>query len=320
MQKKLSACARALLLLSSLLLGMTAGGEPARETIFGKVALGDGITLAYAERGNGTPVIFIHGSLSDYGYWKDQLDAFSEHYRAIAYSRRYNFPNNNPARAGYSAIADADDLAAFIRKMHLERPFVVGHSYGALTALFLAARHPELVRAMVLAEAPAVSLLNDLPDPQAAQGNAMFKDIQKRMVAPMRARFGRGDSAGGVAVFIDYVFNDPKAWDGFTPDQRSETLRDVHEWDVMMTRGILFPTITPEQVRRIRTPTLILSGGRSYPFLALIDEELARLLPRSSRVVFADAGHQMWYQHPLECRERAEEYFALTERTPFGSD
>ena len=64
------------------------------------VDIGHGITLHYTEAGKGTPVIFAHGSLSDGGYWTDQIGPFAEHYRAIAYSRRYNYPNTNPARTG----------------------------------------------------------------------------------------------------------------------------------------------------------------------------------------------------------------------------
>ena len=81
--------------------------------------IGNGIVLHYVDQGRGTPLIFVHGSLSDGGYWADQIGQFAEHYRAIAYSRRYNYPNSNPARAGYSAVADADDLAAFIRTLRL---------------------------------------------------------------------------------------------------------------------------------------------------------------------------------------------------------
>lgn len=280
------------------------------QAVFGTVAIHDGITLHYVQEGAGDPVIFVHGSLADYGYWKEQVDAFSKHYLAIAYSRRYNYPNKNPARADYSAISDADDLAAFIQARHLKNVFIVGHSYGALTALFLAQRHPELVRAMVLAEPPAVSLLDRLPDGEAAKGKAMFQDIQNRMVVPMQTAFRKGDTSAGVGVFINYVFNDPQGWQKFTPEQRSDTLRDAHEWDVMMTRGTLFPTITPEQVRKIETPTLIISGGRSYPFLLLIDESLGRFLPHSRSVIFADANHQMWYQHPQECRKDVEDFFS----------
>ncbi|MGH8378550.1 MAG: alpha/beta fold hydrolase [Gammaproteobacteria bacterium] len=277
--------------------------------IFGIADIGNGITLHYAEEGHGTPVIFVHGSLSDYGYWKDQVDAFSRHYRAIAYSRRYNYPNKNPARSGYSAVTDADDLAAFIKTMHLGRVYVVGHSYGALTGLFLAVRHPELIRALVLAEPPAVSLLKDLPGSEAQAGKAMYADIQRRMVEPMRADFARGDTDAGVGVFIDYVFDNPRAWAGFSASDRADTLRDAHEWDVMMTSGTLFPYIDPEAIRKIRLPVLIMSGGKSYPFLALIDGELARLIPGSESVVFPNDGHQMWYQSPVLCRQDAEAFF-----------
>jgi predicted alpha/beta superfamily hydrolase len=62
--------------------------------------------------------------------------------------------NINPARSGYSAIVDAEDLAAFIQVLHLGKVVVIGHSYGALTALFPAVKHPELVRALVWPSRP----------------------------------------------------------------------------------------------------------------------------------------------------------------------
>jgi pimeloyl-ACP methyl ester carboxylesterase len=254
-------------------------------------------------------VIFVHGSISDYTYWQGQIPAFAARYHVIAYSRRYNFPNDNPARAHYSAVADAEDLAGLIKAQHLGPVFVVGHSYGALTALFLAQRHPELVRAAVLAEPPAVSLLSSLHDKPAA-GQAMYADIQERLVAPMKTAFAAGDTEAGVATFIDYVFADPHAWHGFSLADKAETIRDAHEWDVVMTAGELFPEITPDQVRAIRTPMLLMSGGRSYPFLAMIDSELAYLLPHNRRIIYGDAGHQMWLKHPDECRKDAEAFFA----------
>ncbi|HKT87889.1 MAG TPA: alpha/beta hydrolase [Candidatus Sulfotelmatobacter sp.] len=280
--------------------------EPAPPVKAAKI--GHGIVLHYVDQGSGVPVIFVHGSLSDGGYWHDQIPEFAKHYRAIAYSRRYNYPNENPARRGYSAIVDADDLAAFIRTLHLGRVVVIGHSYGAFTALYLATRHPELVRALVLCEAPAISLLKDLPAAEAATGNADFTDIQQHMVEPMQQAFRKGDTEAGVAVFIDYVFRDPHAWEKMSEASRKETLRDAHEWDVMMTTGTLFPDLDPKAVHKISAPTLLLSGAKSYPFLALITQELARLLPNRQDIVLPDAGHQMWYQDPEICRNDVETF------------
>jgi pimeloyl-ACP methyl ester carboxylesterase len=272
------------------------------------VGIDHGIVLHYAEAGRGTPVIFVHGSLSDGEYWTDQIAPFSEHYRVFAYSRRYNYPNVNPTRHGYSAVVDAEDLAEFIHALHLRSTVVIGHSYGALTALFLAAKHPELVRALVLAEPPAMSLLAHVSGKQTAKGKMMLDDIERRMVAPMRREFGKGDRNAGVATFIDYVFDDPRAWEKLSESSRQQTMRDAHEWDVMMTTGSLFPKIEPQTIHKIQTPTLLLSGAQSYPFLALIMGELANLLPDNQSIVFPDAGHQMWYQKPMECRRDVEEF------------
>src|SRR5215472_6799354 len=262
------------------LTAQTQGAAPALK----KVSVRDGVELHYEERGQGTPVIFIHGSLSDGSYWHDQLPAFAEAgFRAIAYSRRYNSPNKNNPRPGYSAVVDADDLAALIEKLHLGKVDVVGHSYGALTALFLAVRHPELVRRLVLCGAPAVSLLGHLPGDKSAIGKETLADIQARMVKPMQAAFRKGDEEAGVRVFIGYVMRDPQAWDNMSKAAHEETLKNVREWDVMMTTGESFPDLDPQAVRSIHAPVLLLSGEKSHPFLGLIDEELARLLPDNRR-------------------------------------
>ncbi|HVS76543.1 MAG TPA: alpha/beta hydrolase [Steroidobacteraceae bacterium] len=273
------------------------------------VDIGNGIALHYVEAGEGAPVIFVHGSLSDYSYWNAQVAAFAKHYRVIAYSRRYNYPNVNPARRGYSAAADAEDLAALIQKLHLGRVYVIGHSYGALTALFLAVARPSLIRAMVLAEPPDVSILPHLPDEQAKIGKSMSEDIQRRMVQPMRAAFARGDRNAGVGIFIDYVFDDSRAWSRMSLSDRADTMRDAREWDVMMTSGTLFPDLSPAAIHAIRVPTLVMSGGRSYRFLGYIDQELVRLIPESRSIVYPHAGHQMWYQEPVLCRHDAEDFF-----------
>ena len=76
--------------------------------------------------------------------WKDQVQAFGETYHAIAYSRRYNFPNTNELRPNHSAAVDAEDLADLMQELNLGKSHIVGFSYGGCSALFLAVKHPEL--------------------------------------------------------------------------------------------------------------------------------------------------------------------------------
>lgn len=103
----------------------------------------NGVQLHYLESGSGIPVVLIHGGLGDYREWNSQIGRISNHYRVIAYSRRYNYPNDNTdILRDHSAIVEARDLAGLLDALKLERVHVVGYSYGALTALFFATEHP----------------------------------------------------------------------------------------------------------------------------------------------------------------------------------
>lgn len=206
-------------------------------------------------------------------------------------------------------MVDADDLAELITKLHFGKVHVVGHSYGAFTALFLATRHPALVRTLVLAEAPAVSLLTHLPGERSEIGRRTFADIQERMVKPMKVAFQKGDREAGLRAFIDFVLDDPHAWNKMPDAARQDMLNHAHEWDVMMTRGELFPELDPQAVRNTTATVLLLSGQKSYGFLGLIDEELERLLPHNRRIVLQGATHRMWFEQPEVCRKAVLDFW-----------
>ena len=266
------------------------------------VTVSEGVELHYVEMGKGEPIVFVHGSLCDGSFWNPQLAPFAEKFHVIAYSRRYNQPNTNKPKAGYSAVGDADDLAGLIEKLHLGKANVIGHSYGAYTALFLAVRHPELVRSLVIAEAPAMPLLAYLHGDEAELGKKTLADIRAHMEEPMKASFRKGDQNAGVGAFINYLSGDPGAWSKWPEEARQGTLANAHEWDVMLTEGELFPDLKPEAVQKIKAPTLLLSGSKTFEFLRLIDEELSRLLPHNQRIVLPGATHHMFYEQPEKCR------------------
>lgn len=115
----------------------------------------NGVRLHYVERGAGEPVVFVHGALDDYREWEPVARSLADAYRTIAYSRRYNFPNDNPVVGDdHSALVEARDLAALIRALHAGPAHVVAASYGAYTALVLAIREPTLVESLTLVEPP----------------------------------------------------------------------------------------------------------------------------------------------------------------------
>ena len=120
----------------------------------------DDVSLHYIERGEGTPIVLVHGTLGDYRTWDGQLEAFAKRHRLISYSRRYHYPNEWPTEAtDFSVTIHARDLAAFIGALKLPPVHLVGHSYGAFIAFLVARDHPQVVRSLTLGEPPVMPLL-----------------------------------------------------------------------------------------------------------------------------------------------------------------
>ncbi|HEV2216020.1 MAG TPA: hypothetical protein VGV88_00470, partial [Candidatus Dormibacteraeota bacterium] len=84
--------------------------------------------LAYREQGTGQPVVFVHGSISDLTIWNPQLPAVGASYRAIAYSRRYAWPNQDLPRGEGDAMGPhVEDLLAFLRALEAHPAHLVGN-------------------------------------------------------------------------------------------------------------------------------------------------------------------------------------------------
>jgi pimeloyl-ACP methyl ester carboxylesterase len=268
------------------------GGPPTLR----KVAVGDGVELHYVERGKGVAVLFVHGTLGDYSVWDAQLGPFAATYRAVAYSRRYNYPNTNKLRPKHSAVVEAEDLAAFIKKLDLGKVHVVGHSYGGYTALFLAAKHPDLVRTLTLAEPPVVFAGDQVPD------------AKKQVVKQARAAFAKGDTEGAVRAVVDS--SREGTYDRIPEPFRKLLLRNARELEALVTSEEMYPAVDRDAVTKIVVPTLLLSGEKSPPSQKSIDKGLERLLPEKARqrVMIRGAGHGMWFQQPEECRKAVLEF------------
>lgn len=103
--------------------------------------------------GGGLPILLLHGLGSRLEVWSGQLPALWEERRAIAFDLRGMGESNRAANGDYSLDAMSDDVLAVANACRLDRFVLVGHSYaGAIVGTF-AARHPERVAALVLADA-----------------------------------------------------------------------------------------------------------------------------------------------------------------------
>jgi pimeloyl-ACP methyl ester carboxylesterase len=159
----------------------------------------NGLHLYYETHGSGRPLILLHGGLGSGEMYGPILPALTKDHRVIL-----------PDLQGHGRTADidrpidlrlmADDIAALIDHLGLDKPDVVGYSLGGGVAFFTAVRHPEKVGKLVLASA---HVKDDAIDPvlraQQGQVNAAAVELLKdtpmyqlyQRVAPRPEDFGR---------------------------------------------------------------------------------------------------------------------------------
>jgi len=255
---------------------------------------GPDVTLHYVSVGRGQPVVMVHGGLEDYRAWTAQLAPLASHYRAVAYSRRYNFPNRNESRAApsYSARVDADDLAMLIEKLHLGPVHLVGHSYGGLAALLFATEHPDLVRSLTLSEPPVFSWVEEQPG-----GAALVQDFFRRCWVPVRRAFARHNREEVLAIASTYFTGNPV----MPPAARDALEPNLREWEVLTVSGTAFPVPSTKLIKEFHAPVLLLTGDHTLPVLKRCVAALTARFPESGRVVIRNATHDMWSERPQEC-------------------
>src|SRR5882672_6582589 len=112
----------------------------------------NGINLYYETHGSGSPLILLHGGLGSGEMFGPILPAVAANHRVITVDLQ-----------GHGRTADidrpldiqlmADDIAALIQHLGLEKPDVMGYSLGGGVAMFVGSKYPELVRRAVVVSA-----------------------------------------------------------------------------------------------------------------------------------------------------------------------
>ena len=287
-------------MLSLLLCGL-AIGQSVQPT---KVRV-NGVELHYIEQGQGEPLILLHGGQGDYRSWESLMKLLSPQFRVISYSRRYNYPNNNPISAKYhSAYTEAEDLAVFIRQLKLGRVHLVGTSMGAFTALVLAVKHPEMVRSLVLAEPPIHPWVRNTPD-----GVAAYRQFMTTIQEPARAAFKAGDDKGAMRFFVDGIIGTGR-FESLPPEGLAAVMQNSRFFKANTLSDDPYPNLSKDKVRRLRIPLLIITGENTIRIHKLVNEELARLQPKAERAIIPKAGHGSPRDNPQAFNEAVIRFLA----------
>lgn len=218
-----------------------------------------GVTVSYHRTGSGPPLVLVHGAFSDHvTNWEFVLPLLERQFTMYAIARRGR--GRTSATTDHTLEDEAADVAAVVRAVG-EPVFLLGHSYGAQAALAAAAQVPDLVRKLVLYEAPR-------PD-------AAGPDVLPRLETLGQARDWDGLAA---AFFRDALT---------VPEGEVEGLRATSLWPPIVAdaeaslgdlRALARYDFRADQFAGLRLPVALQVGSESPRHLYVTDA-LAAVLP-----------------------------------------
>jgi pimeloyl-ACP methyl ester carboxylesterase len=254
----------------------------------------NGDSLHYVDVGKGETIILIHGTLGDYREWLPHLDTFSKNHRVIAYSRRYAYPNKQVINdsADYTVIPHAEDLASFIQSLNAGPVHLVGHSYGAFTALLTTLKHPELVKTVTLGEPPVAPLLLNVP------GGDTIANKFFAIVKPAAEAFKSGNDEKAVSIFAAWVIGDTNFYKSLPAEARSAMLANTLELRGSLLGNKPFPEVKCEDLKKIQIPVLLIKGEKTTSFFSTIVDEVGKCLANKETITLPGATHGLQMENP----------------------
>ena len=242
-----------------------------------------GRTIAYRYAGDGPPLVLLHGGWSDSREWWMQLDGLSDEFTVIAWDAPGCGGSADPPDP--FPLADyADAVAAFIGALGIERPHVLGLSFGAGLAIEVYGRHPSLPRSLVLASA------------YAGWAGSLPADVVADRVRRALADADR-PPRDWIPSYLSGFFAGPVPQASI--DEVLMIMGDVRPGGTRPMVKAFAEADLREVARHISVPTLLLYGELDVRAPLAVAEDLHARVPHSELVVMPGVGHVSNIEAPV---------------------
>jgi esterase len=241
------------------------------------------IRLYYEERGEGVPILGIHGTGASAMTWESAVEDLARLGRVVTYDRRGYTRSERPEPIPPITVREyADDTAALLETLSATPAIVIGLSYGGVVATDLALRYPDHVRALALLE-PALLRLTP-------EGQQLEKDLTNLVTSAAE----RGIDTVG-ETFLRTVLGDA-AWEQY-PDQKKRMFTDNGPAILAEFRGGSLD-VDEATLATIDKPTLLVESTDSPDVFRQITKVLGMAIPYA-RTVRVSGGHEINRAHPV---------------------
>jgi len=251
-----------------------------------------GVQIAHTRAGSGPPLVMLHGAPADSRTWQWMIPDLARDHTVVAWDAP-GFGQSSDISDTWRVAQFADALAAFIDALGLERPHVVGHSFGTMIALSLFQRHPSVPASLVLIGGYA-GWAGSLPPAEVTRRLQMFLGMAKL-----------GDAF------------DPKSYPGlFTdliPADRDESLarmmrENIRPATIRAAGRIGAETDLRSLLPTVDVPTLILHGEADARSPLTNADMLHEAISTSQLAVLPALGHACVVEDPETCSAQIREF------------
>ncbi|HEX9478795.1 MAG TPA: alpha/beta hydrolase [Methylomirabilota bacterium] len=258
----------------------------------------NGITLHYLDWGldrgpaDAPPVVLLHGITGHARVWDHLAERLAPRHRVLVLDQRGHGDSDPAPDDDYRVGTMADDVAAFVGSLRLDRFALLGHSMGGRIAIKYAADHAARLERLVIVDIGPDINLAGLQRVRDMMANAPER-IESEEWAVEYIR--RANPLQDVDMLRERVRHGlRRAPDGELTWKYAKGLRD------MMREGRRDAVDLWEPLPRIPCPTLIVRGAESDILSAEVAKKMAERLPDGRVVEIAGAGHTVPADRPEE--------------------
>jgi pimeloyl-ACP methyl ester carboxylesterase len=256
----------------------------------------DGVHLHVTERGQGEPLVLLHGNGSMVQDFETSgvIDLLARTHRVIVFDRPGFGHSTRPRGRVWTAEAQADLIHKALHHIGVSRAIVLGHSWGASVAVALGLRHPGMVSSLVLAAGYYFPTARADAAIMGTKAIPVLGDVMRYTVDPIKGRLMW-------PLVLRKLFGPAPVPEKFSAFPREMVMRPSQLRAAGEEAALMIPMAADaeDSYADLRMPVVILSGAEDR----LVDPEgqsarLHRTIPHSTFISVPGSGHMVHQTNP----------------------
>jgi pimeloyl-ACP methyl ester carboxylesterase len=284
----------------------------------------EGCRIHYVQRGEGKPLLFMHGFPQFWFLWRRQLEDLGADHAVYAMDMRgYNLSDKPEEVDAYRMRHLLGDLSGLVEDLGIAPFTLVGHDWGGIVSWAFALKYPELLHRFVIIDSPppftwnrdlrespkqreAVNYMLELskpspgPEELIAAGDFAMLDSMLERIGGAQARLSDDERAA-----YHEAWSQPGAIRGGLNYYRAARMGDQ-----VATGGVAEEYEAKIKSQRIEVPTLVIWGERDPALLVGLTRGLEEWIPNLRVAILPDAGHWVPYERPRQVNRLIREFVA----------